>query len=149
MARILTIGFTKKSANRFFNLLRKSGARRIVDVRVNNTSQLAAFAKRDDLAWFLRELCDMDYVYLPELAPTNELMRAYRTGGIDWPEYETRFLNLMREREIEAKVPRDVIEDGCLLCSEDQPHHCHRRLVAEYLAASSGDLEVEHLGLTA
>ena len=149
MKRTLTIGFTRKSAHRFFNLLRESGARRIVDVRVNNTSQLAAFAKRDDLAWFLRELCDMDYVHIPDLAPTKELLQAYRTGGIDWPEYETRFLNLMRERRIEANVPRDVIEDGCLLCSEDQPHHCHRRLVAEYLAARWGDLEVEHLGLKA
>lgn len=147
MNRMLTIGFTKKSARRFFNLLRESGARRVVDVRVNNTSQFAAFAKRDDLAWFLRELCDMDYVHMPDLAPTKQLLRAYRTGVIDWPEYETRFLKLMRERQIEAKIPREVIEGGCLLCSEDQPHHCHRRLVAEYLAARWGELEVEHLGL--
>lgn len=147
MNRMLTIGFTKKSARRFFKLLRESGARRIVDVRLNNASQLAAFAKRDDLAWFLRELCDMDYVHLPDLAPTKEMLRAYRKGDIDWPEYETTFLSLMRERRIDSKIPREVVEDGCLLCSEDQPHHCHRRLVAEYLAARWGNFEVEHLGL--
>ena len=149
MKRTMTIGFTQKTADRFFNLLRESGARRVVDVRANNTSQLAAFAKRDDLAWFLRELCDMDYVHVPELAPTKELLKAYRTGVIDWREYETRFLNLMRERRIDATLPREVIDGGCLLCSEDQPHHCHRRLVAEYLASRWGDLEIDHLGACA
>ena len=131
--KVATIGFTKKSARRFFELLRDSGVKRIVDVRLNNASQLAGFAKKDDLAWFARELCGIDYVHLPSLAPTKDLLGDFRQGRIDWGTYEPRFLALMRERRIEKTVPREVVSDGCLLCSEDQPHHCHRRLVAEYL----------------
>ena len=146
--KVATIGFTKKSARRFFELLRASGVKRIVDVRLNNASQLAGFAKKDDLAWFARELCGIDYVHLPSLAPTKDLLGDFRQGRIDWGTYEPRFLDLMRERRIEKTVPREVVSDGCLLCSEDQPHHCHRRLVAEYLNECWGGLEIEHLGLT-
>ena len=146
--KVATIGFTKKSARRFFELLRDSGVKRIVDVRLNNASQLAGFAKKDDLAWFARELCGTDYVHLPSLAPTKDLLGDFRQGRIDWGTYEPRFLALMRERRIEKTVPREVVSDGCLLCSEDQPHHCHRRLVAEYLNECWGGLEIEHLGLT-
>ena len=146
--KISTIGFTKKSARRFFELLRESGARRIVDVRLNNGSQLAGFAKKDDLAWFARELLGIDYVHVPTLAPTKELLGDYRQGRIDWGTYETRFTDLMCERRIETTVPREVVSDGCLLCSEDQPHHCHRRLVAEYLSEHWGGIEIAHLGMT-
>ena len=144
--RILTIGFTRKSAGRFFGLLRCSRAKRVVDVRLHNASQLAGFAKRDDLAWFLRELGGIDYVHLPELAPTKELLNAYRKGAIDWPAYETSFLDLMQERRIENSLAPELLDQACLLCSEDQPHHCHRRLVAEYLGQHWGGVEVEHLG---
>lgn len=145
--KLLTIGFTKKPAERFFELLRNSGAKRVVDVRINNASQLAGFAKKDDLAWFLNEICAMEYVHLPCLAPTKELLRDYREGLIDWNTYESRFTALMRERRIEQEVPKETIQDGCLLCSEDQPHHCHRQLVAEYLNERWGGVEIEHLGL--
>ena len=145
--RTFTIGFTKKSACRFFQLLRDSGARRVVDVRINNASQLAGFAKKGDLAWFLDEILGMGYIHLPMLAPTRQLLREYRKGEIDWGTYETRFLDLMRERRIEESIPRNVIDEGCLLCSEDQPHHCHRQLVAEYLNDKWGGVEIEHLGL--
>ena len=145
--KLLTIGFTKKPAERFFELLRNSGAKRVVDVRINNASQLAGFAKKDDLAWFLNEICAMEYVHLPCLAPTKELLRDYRKGLIDWNTYESRFTALMRERRIEEEVSKETIQDGCLLCSEDQPHHCHRRLVAEYLNERWGGVEIEHLGL--
>ncbi len=145
--KALTIGFTKKSARRFFHLLKDSEAKRVVDVRLNNGSQLAGFAKKDDLAWFLREICGMDYVHLPILAPTKELLRAYRQGTINWPVYESRFLKLMGDRKIEQSVPKEIVDEGCLLCSEDQPHHCHRRLVAEYLNRQWGGVEIEHLGL--
>ena len=144
--KVTTIGFTKKSARRFFGLLGESGVRRIVDVRLNNRSQLAGFAKKDDLSWFARELCGIDYIHVPSLAPTKELLSDYRQGRSDWPAYETRFLRLMRERRIEATVPKEVMQGGCLLCSEDQPHQCHRRLVAEYLSEQWGGLEIEHLG---
>ena len=144
--KILTIGFTRKSARRFFDLLKHSTARRVIDVRLNRTSQLAGFAKRDDLEWFLGELCDMEYVHLPELAPTREMLTGYRQKTIDWATYEERFVELMRERRIEETLPRDVLDEGCLLCSEHLPHHCHRRLIAEYLSERWGGVEIEHLG---
>ncbi len=144
--KVYTIGFTKKSADRFFGLLRESGTKRVVDVRLNNISQLAGFAKRDDLAFFLAEICGMEYVHLPELAPTKEMMDDYKKHGGDWGTYETRFLELMRRRQIERTIPEEVVADGCLLCSEDKPHHCHRRLVVEYLADHWGRIEITHLG---
>ena len=143
--RLFTIGFTKKSARRFFELLMTSGAKRIVDVRLNNVSQLAGFAKKDDLAYFLKSIGGMDYVHLPELAPTQEMLDEYKKRQGDWATYEHRFLTLMRERRIEKTLTREVIAEGCLLCSEDKPHHCHRRLVAEYLKQHWGDVNVTHL----
>lgn len=143
--RVLTIGFTKKSAEAFFSAVCGSGARRIVDVRLNNVSQLAGFSKRDDLRFFLREICGLDYVHVPELAPTRELLETYRKSKGDWDTYERGFLELMRSRRIEETLSQQVIADGCLLCSEEKPHHCHRRLVAEYLQDRWGDLEIVHL----
>ncbi len=144
--KVCTIGFTKTTAERFFGLLGDAGVRRVVDVRLNNVSQLAGFAKRDDLAYFLKELCGIEYVHVPDLAPTAELLLDYRKRRIDWATYEARFLALMAERKIETTVSRDVIADGCLLCSEDTPHRCHRRLVVEYLGGHWGDLKIAHLG---
>lgn len=143
--KLLTIGFTKKSAEVFFTKLRRSGAKRIVDVRLNNVSQLAGFAKRNDLQFFLREICHMDYVHVPELAPTQDILDEYKKNKGDWAVYEQKFVALMRKREIEKRVDPAVVADGCLLCSEDTPHHCHRRLVAEYLKAHWGDVEVAHI----
>lgn len=143
--KVFTIGFTKKPARRFFETLRGSGAKRVVDVRLNNVSQLAGFAKRDDLAYFLDEVCGMQYVHLPELAPTQELLDEYKKRGGDWETYEKRFLGLMEKRHVERTIPKEIIEGGCLLCSEDKPHHCHRRLVAEYLKRHWGDVEITHL----
>lgn len=145
MTRLFTIGFTRKSAERFFDALRSAGVKRVVDVRLNNVSQLAGFAKRDDLAYFLTELGGIEYVHAPELAPTKEMLDDYRKGRTDWQAYETDFLDLMAQRRIEETIPQEVIEEGCLLCSEDQPHHCHRRLVAEYLNDRWGGVEVRHL----
>jgi uncharacterized protein (DUF488 family) len=144
--RLFTIGFTKKSARRFFEILRASGAKRIVDVRLNNVSQLAGFAKKDDLEYFLKEICAMGYTHLPELAPTQDMLDEYKKLKGDWNAYERRFLALMKERGIESTVAKEMIADGCLLCSEDKAHHCHRRLVAEYLKDHWGDVEIVHLG---
>jgi len=143
--KIFTIGFTKKSAEEFFLLLRNSGARRLVDVRLNNVSQLAGFAKRADLEFFLREICGIEYVHRPDLAPTQDMLDRYRKKKSDWSVYEAEFLGLMRERKIEETVPRDLLADACLLCSEDKPIKCHRRLVAEYLQQHWGDVELVHL----
>ena len=144
--KVFTIGFTKKNARQFFDALRKSGAKRVVDVRLNNVSQLAGFAKRDDLKFFLKEVCDIDYVHLPDLAPTKEMLDEYKKLKGDWDIYEKRFLDLMEKRKIEERIPKEVIAEGCLLCSEDKPHHCHRRLVAEYLKQHWGDMDISHLG---
>lgn len=144
--RIYTIGFTKKSAQRFFDLLRNSGAKQVVDVRLNNVSQLAGFAKKKDLQFFLKEICGIDYIHLPELAPTQDILDEYKKKRGDWRTYEHKFLDLLRERRIEERIPKEVLADGCLLCSEDKPHHCHRRLVAEYLKQEWGDIHIAHLG---
>lgn len=143
--KLLTIGFTKKSAEAFFTKLKRSGAKRIVDVRLNNVSQLAGFAKRNDLQFFLREICHMEYVHVPELAPTQDILDEYKKNKGDWTVYEQKFLELMQKREIERNIDPALIADGCLLCSEDKPHYCHRRLVAEYLKSRWGDIEVSHI----
>lgn len=143
---LFTIGFTKKSAEYFFTKLNRSGAKRVVDVRLNNVSQLAGFAKRKDLQFFLQEICHMDYVHMPELAPTQDILDEYKKNKGDWSVYERKFLDLMGKREIEKKIDPAMISDGCLLCSEDKPHHCHRRLVAEYLKEHWGDINIQHLG---
>jgi uncharacterized protein (DUF488 family) len=143
--KVYTIGFAKKPAKRFFERLRGAGAWRVVDVRLNNVSQLSGFAKRDDLGYLLKEICDMEYIHLPVLAPTQELLDEYKKRGSGWASYEAEFLNLMASRAIEKNVPPELIEDGCLLCSEDKPHHCHRRLVAEYLQQHWGQFTICHL----
>lgn len=143
--KIFTIGFTKKSARAFFSKLRASGASRLVDVRLNNISQLAGFAKRNDLEFFVRELCGMDYLHLPDLAPTQPMLDRYKKQKGDWEAYEREFLALMAERRIEDMLVRDTLDGACLLCSEEKPHRCHRRLVAEYLAKHWGGVEIEHL----
>jgi uncharacterized protein (DUF488 family) len=143
--RVFTIGFTKKSAHKFFEILRDSGVRRVVDVRLNNVSQLAGFAKRDDLEFFLKELYGMDYVHLPDLAPTQEMLDEYKKLKGDWQTYEKRFLDLMEQRRIEDRISKEIVADGCLLCSEDKPHRCHRRLVAEYLKQHWGGIDISHL----
>lgn len=144
--RILTIGFTRKSAQSFFETLLQAGVKRLVDVRLNNISQLAGFAKKNDLAYFLDRLCSIDYVHLPILAPTKEMLDAYKKKHISWEDYECRFITLMAKRQIENKINPEILEDACLLCSEDEPHYCHRRLVAEYLKEHWGNVRVEHLG---
>jgi uncharacterized protein (DUF488 family) len=143
--KIFTIGFTKKSAESFFTKLQRAGVKRLVDVRLNNISQLAGFTKRDDLRYFTKVICNIDYVHLPDLAPTQDILDAYKKHKGDWGLYERQFLELMAMRQIEDKIPREVLDGGCLLCSEDKPYHCHRRLVAEYLQDKWGDVEIEHI----
>ncbi len=143
--RIATIGFTKKDAERFFALLKQADVKRVVDVRLNNVGQLAGFAKKRDLAYFLKALLGIEYVHLPILAPTEGMLSAYKKQKGSWDDYEKRFLDLMSQREIERHVDPKIVDGGCLLCSEEKPHHCHRRLVAEYLRNRWGDVEIQHL----
>ena len=142
---LFTIGFTQKSAEAFFSAIKTSGAERIVDIRLNNTSQLAGFAKQDDLRYFLREICGVDYRHEPRLAPTAEILDDYKKKRIVWSEFERRFVDLIRRRQIEKTVSRETLSNACLLCSEATPDQCHRRLVAEYLSECWGDVEVRHL----
>ena len=143
---IYTIGFTKRSAVSFFETLKRWDIQRLVDVRVNNTSQLAGFAKRDDLAYFLRRIVGADYVHELLLAPTKELLRDYRSREVTWEEYERVFFDLMSERQVETEVPRELFSGRTvLLCSEPTPQHCHRRLVVEYLNNTWGNVIPVHL----
>jgi uncharacterized protein (DUF488 family) len=143
--KLFTIGFTQKNAEAFFMTLKNGGVRRVVDVRLHNTGQLAGFTKRDDLAFFLRSINRADYVHMPILAPTAEMLAAYRSGEKSWDAYARAFGQLIRERRIE-KLLRDEIHDrDCLLCSEASAEECHRRVVAEYLQMHWKDIVIEHL----
>ena len=145
--RLYTIGFTQKSAETFFELLRRNGVRRLVDIRVSPDGQLSGFARKTDLPYFLSRLADgCGYIHLPELAPTKDTLHEYRADH-DWPRYVERFEALMDERNIPAALNREEFEAAasCLLCSEATPEQCHRRLVAERLAARWGGVEIIHL----
>ena len=143
---VSTIGFTKTTAEGFFKRLLNAGVKKVVDVRLHNTSQLAGFAKADDLAFFLEKIGGIQYVHKPLLAPTDPMLKAYKKERGDWGAYEERFLELMAERQIEKRFKPEMLDGVCLLCSEDKPHHCHRRLVCEYLNEKwGGALEVKHL----
>lgn len=143
--KIHTIGFTKKSAEAFFSKLNQANVKCVIDTRLHNTSQLSGFAKQDDLRYFLRALNAANYLHEPLLAPTDEMLDAYKKGRVNWTEYENRFKELMRLRKVETKLERSVIDGSCLLCSEDKPHHCHRRLVAEYFRDEWGEIEINHI----
>jgi uncharacterized protein (DUF488 family) len=144
---LYTIGFTQKRAEKFFKLLSENSVQRLIDIRISPHGQLSGFARQEDLPYFLYELAGQcQYLYLPVLAPTKEIMRTYREDG-NWTRYATRFEALMDERNIPAGLDRSIFESatGCLLCSESTPDHCHRRLVAERLEGYWPDLEVIHL----
>jgi len=117
----------------------------VTDNRINNNSQLAGFAKSADLRFLLRRIIGKDYVHLPQLAPTADMLKAYRDGKGEWVAYERDFLALMKQRCVEETVTMDILERGCLLCSEATPEHCHRRLVAKYLRARWPATQVCHL----
>jgi uncharacterized protein (DUF488 family) len=143
--KLFTIGFTKTSAEHFFDRLGKAGVKRLIDVRLNNVSQLAGFAKRDDLKYFLKAICNIEYLHEPSLAPTKEMLDEYRKKAGDWQAYEARYLSLIESRKVEARLGRERFEDACLLCSEDTATHCHRRLAASYLKSRWGDIDIVHL----
>jgi uncharacterized protein (DUF488 family) len=146
MISVATIGFTQSSAAYFFERLIDAGVRKVLDVRLHNTSQLAGFAKADDLTWFLRKLGNIDYVHEPLLAPTDAMLKGYRKEKRGWDDYEAQFRALMRERRIEERFKPEGLDGSCLLCSEAAPHRCHRRLVCDYLNEQwHGVLDVRHL----
>ncbi|WP_437742511.1 DUF488 domain-containing protein [Sorangium sp. So ce1504] len=143
--KVYTIGFTKTSAERFFGRLKEAEVRTLIDVRLNNVSQLAGFAKKDDLRYFTQEIVRAPYICRPELAPTKDILDRYKKSGGSWDQYAQRFLDLMAVRRIETTMRPADLDGACLLCSEDKPNHCHRRLVVEYLRDRWGDMEIVHL----
>ena len=143
--KLFTIGFTQKSAEKFFGLLQQAGVKRVLDIRLNNKSQLAGFSKSEDLEYFLRTIGGMGYRHIVEMAPTQPLLDKARKAKGTWEGFEKQFLALMKQRKIETLVDPKVLNGACLLCSEHQPDHCHRRLVAEYLADAYSGVEIVHL----
>ena len=142
---LYTIGFTKKNAETFFTLLKKNGVKKIIDVRLNNVSQLAGFTKQDDLRYFLKELCRIEYYYYGQLAPTEDILKGYKNKEISWEQYELEFNSLITKRKIEAIISLDLLTDACLLCSEATAEHCHRRLLAEYFKKVYKRINIIHL----
>jgi uncharacterized protein (DUF488 family) len=143
---IYSIGFTQKNAGQFFGTLKAHGIERLLDVRLNNTSQLAGFAKASDLPYFLSEICGAEYEHEPLLAPTQEILDEFKKKKGSWEVYERAFLALMRSRQIESQICEDrFLKKTVLLCSEATPEHCHRRLVLEYLQREWGGIQVIHL----
>lgn len=144
--KLYTIGFTKKTARHFFESLNMGGVKRLVDIRLNNVSQLAAFTKKDDLEYFARAICGISYHHLPQLAPTQDILDAFKKCKGAWSDYEVKFQNLMEERRAIEKLEHSFFEEPCcLLCSEATPEHCHRRLVAEGIKKRWPDVEIVHL----
>lgn len=144
--KLFTIGFTKNSAEEFFSLIKKSGTQRVIDVRLNNTSQLAGFAKQDDLTYFLKALCQVDYIHCLELAPTEEILTPYRHKEHTWQQFKDEFVKLLAERQVEKHLDKQLLDHSCLLCGEEKPDHCHREFIIEYLQAHWKDkITVAHL----
>lgn len=143
--QLYTIGFTQKTAQIFFETLINSEVKKVIDARLNNVSQLAGFAKQKDLPYFLKNLANIDYVHLLQLAPTKAILDTYKKNGGDWLTYEKEFMALMRDRQVESKFTPDFMHNSCLLCSEATPENCHRRLVAEYFQDQWGNVEIFHL----
>ncbi|WP_081076898.1 DUF488 domain-containing protein [Burkholderia cepacia] len=141
-----TIGFTNKSAEKFFGLLRKAEVQTLLDVRLNNVSQLAGFAKKPDLKYFLSELVGVKYIELRDLAPEKEMLKRYQKKELSWDQYAAQYIELLAKRRVESNLDISLFDKGCLLCSEDTPHYCHRRLAVEYLNSRwDNRLKVTHL----
>ena len=143
---LYTIGFTKKNARQFFGLIQGSGVRKVLDTRLNNVSQLAGFTKKDDLAFFLEKLAGVSYEHALRLAPTDDILKSYKKGEISWDAYADAYNDLIHRRHVEDLFSADVLDGACLLCSEPTPHHCHRRLAAEFFQNHLGrGVEIVHL----
>jgi uncharacterized protein (DUF488 family) len=143
--KLYTIGFTKTSAAKFFGRLEKAGVKRVVDTRLHRDSQLSGFAKQNDLEFFLSTINKIDYDISELLAPTGDILDAYRKKKIKWPEYERLYYDLLMSRHVEKHLTPHAFDQSCLLCSESTPEHCHRRLAAEYLSRSWAPIEIIHL----
>jgi len=145
MIKLFTIGFTEKTAETFFNLLKKAGVKKVIDTRLNNVSQLAGFAKGKDLEFFVKSIVGAGYEHNINLAPTKELLNNYRDKKITWAQYEKEYISILEKRNIIQKIDFEKLDGSCLLCSEHKPEMCHRRLLAEYLKKANKEIEIIHL----
>jgi uncharacterized protein (DUF488 family) len=145
--KIYTIGFTKKSAKSFFYTLKENRISKVIDIRLNNTSQLAGFSKGLDLAYFLNEIVGAGYEHLTSLAPTKVILDSYKKGKIDWKQYEEQYLELINNRNLSYLSEPEIFNNACFLCSEELPNNCHRRLIAKYLKEKNPDKEIEIIHL--
>jgi uncharacterized protein (DUF488 family) len=143
--KLFTIGFVQKTAREFFEILTEANIKRVIDIRLNNQSQLAGFTKRNDLEFFLEKIAGISYTHNLNLAPTKQILETYKKNGHNWALYEREFLQLINNRKIETLITPDELKDSCLLCSEVAPTNCHRRLVAEYLYKKMPNLNIQHL----
>ena len=145
MTRIFTIGCAGKDAQEFFTILKQAGIKKVVDVRLYNTSQLAGFTKKKDIEYFLNTIVGADYIHLPIMAPTKQLLNDYKKGQISWPQYEDQFNAIIAQRQIESHLTPQDMDMSCFLCSEAKADKCHRRLIAEYLANHWQNVLIQHL----
>jgi uncharacterized protein (DUF488 family) len=146
MITLYTIGFTKKSAEQFFELLRKNHISKLVDIRISNSSQLAGFAKGNDLAYFVKHICNANYVHITDFAPTKDLLSKWRKEEVNWEQYTKVYLSLLKERDIIKKYGVKGFDNACFLCSEETPEMCHRRLLVEYMKENSPEeVKIVHL----
>lgn len=146
MITLYTIGFTKKSAEQFFELLKANNIKTLIDIRISNGSQLAGFAKGNDLKYFTKEICNINYKHLTDFAPTKELLDKWRKKEINWEEYTEIYTGLLKRRNIISKYGITSFDNTCFLCSEETPELCHRRLLVEYLKKhSSEEIQIKHL----
>lgn len=145
MIKLFTIGFTKKTAEHFFETLIKNNVVKIIDIRINNRSQLAGFAKVADLKYFAKTIANIEYIYLPDFAPTKELLSDYQNKRIDWTGYEKMYRQLIEQRNIKTKYDISSFNNACFLCSEETPEQCHRRLLVEFFQEVNSDIQIIHL----
>ncbi|MBP7793198.1 MAG: DUF488 domain-containing protein [Candidatus Goldbacteria bacterium] len=140
---LYTIGFTKKTAEQFFETLKNNGIKKLIDIRLNNKSQLAGFTKSENLKYFLHKLYGIEYSYMKEFAPTKQILNDYKKKKINWDNYTQQYNELLKKRNIE--ITPEFFKDACLLCSEDEADKCHRRLAAEYIAGKVRGIKIIHL----
>lgn len=146
MISLYTIGFTKKSAERFFNLIRDNGVKQLVDIRISNSSQLSGFAKGSDLDYFVKEICHIPYTHVTDFAPTKDLLDRWHKKEVTWEQYEQEYRSILKERNILKNHSIKKLNGVCFLCSEDTPDYCHRRLLAEYIKQhSKEEVTIKHL----
>jgi uncharacterized protein (DUF488 family) len=143
--KLYTIGFTKKTAEQFFSLLKNNNVKCVIDVRLNNKSQLAGFTKEEDLKYFLKAIAGIDYCHMLLFAPTDEMLKKYQDKEMSREDYQKEYVKVLDSRDVINNFDHKILSDACLLCSEPKPDKCHRRLLAEYLNGKIKDLEIIHL----